>query len=53
VSSACNRCVAACDAERPSARMCTETLVLESSRVPMLSQPDAVADAIRKSGGVI
>ena len=35
------------DVERDSAsRMGAETLVLESSHVPMLSQPEAVADVI-------
>ena len=38
------------DVERHSAkRMNAETLVLESSHVPMLSQPDAVAEFIAKA----
>jgi pimeloyl-ACP methyl ester carboxylesterase len=38
------------DAERDSAkRMGAETVVLESSHVPMLSRPDAVADVIAKA----
>jgi pimeloyl-ACP methyl ester carboxylesterase len=42
------------DVERDSAnRMRAETLVLESSHVPMLSQPDAVAEFIAKAAAAL